>query len=192
MDFMEILTIIALGFWLFIPAMLVNTGAVFAGKLCSVKMDFGKTWKGKRILGDGKSWSGFIGGIAFGVFIGMMQVLLASNWDSDNYWGYGPYWDNLGIIFCLSFGGLFGDLCGAFTKRRLGLERGEKAPILDQYDFVAGAFIITSIFYPNWVYETYFEGANIAAFIFLLLIMWGIHRSFNILGYKIGVKNEPW
>jgi len=72
------------------------------------------------------------------------------------------------------------------------LERGQKAPILDQYDFVAGAFICTAIFFPTWVYDHYIEGWHIAALIFIILIMYAVHRTANIIAYKIGLKNEPW
>ena len=98
----------------------------------------------------------------------------------------------MGILFCLSFGAILGDLCGAFIKRRLGLERGQKAPILDQYDFVIGAFCITALFFPDWVYATYIEGWHIAALIFIIVIMFAIHRSVNIIAYKMGLKKEPW
>ncbi len=112
--------------------------------------------------------------------------------DPSDHWGYGPLWQAVGIVITLAFGAVLGDLCGAFIKRRLGLERGQKAPILDQYDFVAGAFLVTALFYSQWVYGTYIQGWNILALIFLLVIMFGIHRIVNIIGYKAGLKKEPW
>ena len=39
---------------------------------------------------------------------------------------------------------------------------------------------------------TYIEGWNICALIFLLSIMFVIHRSVNIIGYKMHLKKEPW
>ena len=99
---------------------------------------------------------------------------------------------SVGVLFCLSFGAVLGDLCGAFIKRRLGMERGQKAPILDQYDFVIGAFLVTALFYPDWVYANYIEGWHIAALIFIIVIMFAIHRLVNIIGYRMGLKKEPW
>ena len=81
---------------------------------------------------------------------------------------------------------------GSFVKRRIGIERGAKAPILDQYDFVFGSFLFLIIFDWQFFYDTYIEGIHIAGLIFLLLIIWFLHRGTNIIGYKIGVKNEPW
>jgi len=190
MDVVEILIIMVNGLWLFLPAMVPNSAAVvFATE---AKMDFGKSWKGKRVLGDGKSWGGFFGGIASGIFVGLILLGISYFFDPEGFWGYGGFWRNVGIIACLSTGAILGDLCGAFIKRRLGMERGQKAPVLDQYDFVAGAFLFTAIFFPDWIWSTYFEGAHIAAFIFIIVTMFVIHRSVNIIGYKMGLKKEPW
>ncbi|MBO4357288.1 MAG: CDP-2,3-bis-(O-geranylgeranyl)-sn-glycerol synthase [Candidatus Methanomethylophilaceae archaeon] len=192
MDAVEILAIMFVGLWLFLPAMLPNSAAVVFGKKWSTKIDFGRSWRGKRIFGDGKSWGGFFGGGLSGVGLGLILIGISSIWDPDNYWGYGPFYGNIGVLFCLAFGAVLGDLCGAFIKRRLGMERGQKAPILDQYDFVIGAFCITALFFPDWVYANYIEGWHIAALIFIIAIMFIIHRSVNIIGYKMGLKKEPW
>lgn len=193
-DVIQVLQFMAIGIWLFIPALIPNSNAALIGKkFGSVKMDFGKTWRGKRIFGDGKSWAGFFGGALTGVLTGLLMIGLAALCgDTENYWGFGPFWSNVGILFCLSFGALLGDLCGAFIKRRIGMDRGQKAPFLDQYDFVCGAFLLTFAFYPNFIINNYFEGWHIAAFIFLLVMTYIIHRSVNIIGYKLHVKNEPW
>jgi CDP-2,3-bis-(O-geranylgeranyl)-sn-glycerol synthase len=192
MEVMDVVAIIAVGLWLFLPAMVPNSAAVIFGKMTKTKMDFGKSWRGKRIFGDGKSWGGFFGGAFSGIAIGLVMIGIASFWDPENYWGYGPFWRNVGILACLAFGAILGDLCGAFIKRRMGLERGQKAPILDQYDFVIGAFCITALFFPDWVYSIYIEGWHIAALIFIIVIMFVIHRSVNIVAYKMGLKKEPW
>jgi len=192
LEVLEILGIIGTGLWLFLPALISNPTAVTWGKWFPAKIDFGKSWRGNRIFGDGKSWGGLIGGGLTGVAGGLLLIAISSIWDPENYFGYGPFWANVGIIACISFGALLGDLCGAFIKRRLGMERGQKAPILDQYDLVFGSFVTTAIFFPNWVYEHYFEEEHIFAFLFILAIMYAVHRSANIIAYKIGIKKEPW
>ena len=189
----EVLQIMIVGFWLFIPAMVPNSAAAVTGRFGRTKMDFGKSWRGKRIFGDGKSWAGFFGGAMIGVIIGLLMISIAALFgDTDDYWGFGPFWKNVGVLFCLAFGSLLGDLCGAFIKRRLGMERGQKAPILDQYDFVAGAFLLTFAVFPDFVINNYIEGWHIVALIFILLITFFLHRIVNIIGYMMGVKKEPW
>ena len=190
MDVLGVIAMMITGLWLFLPAMLPNSAAVVFGG--ETKMDFGKTWRGKRIFGDGKSWRGFFGGAFSGIFLGLILIGVSALFGSENYWGFGPFWRNVGILCTLSFGAVLGDLCGAFIKRRIGLERGAKAPVLDQYDFVIGAMLVTALFFPDWIYATYIEGWHIAALIFLIVIMFAIHRSMNIIGYKAGLKKEPW
>ena len=190
MDVVTAIVIMLNGMWLFLPAMLPNSAAVLFGG--GTKMDFGKRWKGKRIFGNGKTWRGFFGGAFSGIILGLFMIDIAYFFDPNDFWGYGSFYGNIGIIVCLSFGAVLGDLMGAFIKRRLGLKRGEKAPILDQYDFVFGAFLVTAIFFPDWVYATYFEGWHILALIFLLAFMFAIHRVVNIVAFKLGYKKEPW
>ncbi len=192
-EFVDVVLIIVTGLWLYLPALVPNSAAAVVGRFGKTKMDFGKTWRGKRIFGDGKSWVGFFGGIAIGIIVGLLMLGIAELvGETDDYWGYGPFWTNVGVIVCLSFGSLLGDLCGAFIKRRLGMERGQKAPVLDQYDFVVGSMLLTLAFFPSFIINNYIGGWHIAALIFLLLITFFLHRIVNIIGYLMGVKKEPW
>jgi CDP-2,3-bis-(O-geranylgeranyl)-sn-glycerol synthase len=191
MDVAGILTIMLSGLWLFLPAMLPNSAAVIFGG--GTPVDFGRSMKdGRRILGDGKTWRGLFGGALSGVLLGILLIGISSFWDPSDYWGYGPFWSNVGILLCLSFGALFGDMLGSFLKRRLGIGRGEKFAVMDQYDFVIGAFIVTGVLFPHWVYGNYIEGWNILALLFLLAIMFGVHRVANNVAYRWGLKDEPW
>ena len=192
MEVLEIISIMLFGVWLFLPAMIPNTTAVYFGKKSKTKIDFGKTWRGKRIFGDGKSWGGFFGGAITGVLLGFLIIGIDNLFGVGDNGGYGPYWSNLGVLICLAFGSLLGDLTGAFIKRRLGMERGQKAPILDQYDFVAGSLLLTFAFFPSFIIDNYIDGWHIAALIFILLITFFLHRVVNIIGYLMGVKKEPW
>ena len=57
------------------PAFFANGGMTFTGK--GNPIDRGKNFiDGKRIFGDGKTWSGLIGGILSGIFIGFVFTLL--------------------------------------------------------------------------------------------------------------------
>lgn len=190
MDAIGVISIMFMGLVLFLPAMVPNTAAALFGG--GTPIDFNKTWKGKRILGDGKTWRGLIGGVLAGILVGLLILLISYLCGSENHFGYGESYECYLVIFCLALGSLLGDMCGAFIKRRLGLARGQKAPILDQYDFVIGAFVLTAIFFPDFVYNNYIEGWHIAALIFIIAIMFVVHRAVNIIGYKMGVKKEPW
>ncbi len=170
----------------FIPPMAANSLAVVFGG--GTPIDFGKKIGGKRILGDGKTWRGLIGG---GVFASLIGILL-SYITKDLLSLYPLKMRGVMIILVLSFGALFGDMGASFIKRRIGRERGEKTPLLDQYDFVIGSFVLGFLFYSKWMYDNYVSGYGIVATIIILIAIPLLHRSTNYIGYKIGMKKEPW
>jgi CDP-2,3-bis-(O-geranylgeranyl)-sn-glycerol synthase len=87
----------------------------------------------------------------------------------------------LGYAF-IALGAMLGDLAGSFIKRRMGMERGQNAGLLDMMDFIIGALIFARILteYSYWIA------------ILALILTPIIHRLANIIGYEIGVKKEPW
>lgn len=186
---MDLILVALSGIVLFLPALIPNSAAVLFGG--GTPVDFGRTWKGKRILGDGKTWRGLVGGVSAGIAFGLILIALFELVPS-NFPDYGGWPRSVGVVVTLAFGSLLGDMAGAFIKRRLGMERGQKAPVLDQYDFVAGALLLTALFHPSWVASTYINGDGIVALIVLLVFVPLLHRSVNIIGYKLGKKKEPW
>ena len=84
----------------------------------------------------------------------------------------------------LSLGALFGDLAGAFLKRRLGIAPGNLLPIVDQVDFVVGALIFSLLLSPSML--TWELALTV------LLITPPIHLLTNFAAYKLGLKSNPW
>ena len=188
---MDLVLVALSGIFLFLPALIPNSAAVLFGG--GTPVDFGRTWRGKRILGDGKTWRGLFGGVAAGTAVGIVLVIATSSSDQImDIWKWGDLSQGAGVVFLLALGSLLGDMTGAFIKRRLGMERGHKAPVLDQYDFVVGALAVTALFYPSWVAAHYINGESIVALIALLVFVPVLHRTINIIGYKLGKKKEPW
>lgn len=187
---MDALSSIAVGIWVFLPALVPNSAAVLFGG--GVPIDRGRTWRGKRILGDGKTWSGLVGGVLSGILVGFVQLLITTPGAGTEYLGYGSMPQAAGIVVVMAVGSLLGDMGGAFLKRRMGLERGAKATGLDQYDFVVGALLLTALFFPAWFYGIYIEGNGLLALLALIIIVPVIHRLVNIIGYRRGLKKEPW
>ncbi len=165
--------------WLMLPAYIANpTAVVFGG---GTPIDFRKNWKnGRRILGDGKTFRGLIGGTVCGIVIGLIQQ------QAPLQFSLGVF--TLSAIIALSLGALLGDIVKSFFKRRLGLARGEKLPLADQLDFVAGAWILAYIVDPKWFTDNFSFGIMITVIIFTPIL----HRLTNIIGYHIKLKKEPW
>ncbi len=190
MDPMEIIVAFLSGLWLMVPAYLPNSSAAYFGG--GAPVDFGKTFKdGTRILGDGKTWRGTIAGAVGGIFFGIVQMALLYSFDYPfGEYGETPKW--ILVLFCLGFGAVLGDILGSFIKRRLKVKRGAKFPLLDQYDFVIGSWLLILIFARDWFWENYIEGVAIVGLIAVLLVTPFLHRLVNIIGYKIGKKQVPW
>lgn len=190
MDLLSLLIYVAAGLWLMLPAYLPNSAAVIFGG--GRPIDLGRSWRGRRLLGDGKTWRGFIGGVSAGTALGLLQLYVAYPFDDSAYWGFGGLPDAMVLVFVLALGSLLGDLGGAFIKRRLGLDRGAKAPVLDQYNFIAGAMLLSLAIYPSWFIGAFVEGEHIISLLSVLIITPLLHRGVNIIGYKKGLKKVPW
>jgi CDP-2,3-bis-(O-geranylgeranyl)-sn-glycerol synthase len=178
------------GLWLMLPALIPNTAAVLWGG--GTPMDFGRSWRGKRILGDGKTWRGFLGGALTGAAFGILEIVISQDPSVPASWGFGPWPESIATVFALAFGSMVGDSAGSFLKRRLDFERGEKAPGLDQYNFVVGAVAFALILRPQWFLDHYIFDSGIFGMILLLAVVPVLHRGVNIIGYKLGKKNVPW
>ncbi len=165
--------------WFFLPAFVANpTAVVFGG---GTPMDFGRTLRdGERLFGDGKTWR-------LGLLLSVPFNLVAPN----SSWSFGSYGVAFAASAVLAFGALLGDLVGAFLKRRMHKARGAKAPVLDQYDFVVGALLL-SLAIPWWSVVRLFSGDALLGLLAIILITPALHRAVNVIGYRIGQKREPW
>ena len=157
-------------FFYLMPAYIANgTPLVLKGKH---PIDCGKKWRGARILGDGKTIEGAIGGIFMGTVTGFVLAPYAKT--------YFPNYLILSIL--MSTGAILGDMVKSFFKRRMGIPRGESWPLFDQLDFITGAMILGSILYvPSTL--------DIALVILLTLIF---HISSNRIAYILKIKKVPW
>ncbi len=199
----EDLILIAAGSLLYIaPAYATNASMVIFGRN-GTPIDGGRRFSdGKRIFGNGKTWQGLFGGIITGTLVGILLLVISTF----TIWPFVqkqvaefpgmaladlPY---LGQFFApiflfgflrvllISVGAPLGDLIGSFIKRRLNLERGAPAPIIDQLDFLLGAIFLAYIIFPlRWMY-----------IVFALLVTLLLHILANTLAYKLGYSKEPW
>jgi CDP-2,3-bis-(O-geranylgeranyl)-sn-glycerol synthase len=200
-------------------AYLANTGAMLFGKWIPGKtgmpvliIDNGRNYSdGFRIFGDGKSWNGLIGG---GIFSGILFTSAHKLWNSngadapfidpllyanpnDWFWlfegGYGSSIAAFTMGFILGVSCMLGDLSGSFIKRRRGLKRegdeSSEAPLLDTMPFAIAIFLTSFILFDGQIIT---HPNLIEEILFLLLVTPVIHRSFNIIGYKFGLKEVPY
>jgi CDP-2,3-bis-(O-geranylgeranyl)-sn-glycerol synthase len=190
------------------PFYLANTGAMLFGKwipdkleFSSITIDGGRNWKdGLRILGDGKTWNGLLGG-AF--FSGLLTMLTHYLWSGrllpdarpfvdptllagpdDWFWFGGEWGAAFAMGFTLGLACMIGDMTGSFVKRRRGLKRegdeSSEAPLLDTVPFAIAIFVAA---FHEQLHE------EIVALMILTPV---IHRLSNRLGYRLGLKSVPF
>ncbi|MDD3160066.1 MAG: CDP-2,3-bis-(O-geranylgeranyl)-sn-glycerol synthase [Candidatus ainarchaeum sp.] len=171
--FENLIGLIFLLFSYVIPMYIANSSPVIIhGK---TPIDFGKNFKGKRILGNGKSIVGAIAGIFCGTIAGLVFSLIFPSIFIviPNY---------LFFAFILSIGAISGDIIKSFFKRRMGIESGKEWIIADQLDFVVGAIALSLIIrIPEW-----------QIIVCLLIFTLIIHRLTNYLAFNLKLKNVPW
>ena len=84
-------------------------------------------------------------------------------------------------------------MTGSFFKRRKGLKReGEtssKDPLLDTLPFAIFTFAFGYLFLQSFEHSS---SSALLPILVLLILTPIIHRSFNILGYKLGWKDVPY
>jgi len=176
MTFAEIGLTILQAFWFIAPAYAANAfPPLMRGKK---PIDRGKNFFGNRLLGNGKTKEGTIGGIAFGIFIGLVQMYFQPVIPGN----LGLIEMSMPLILCLSFGAIFGDIIGSFVKRRFGIKRGDSVPLLDQLDFLVMAIALSFLVVD--VATTYI--------LILLILTPIIHYIASILGYILKIKKVPY
>jgi CDP-2,3-bis-(O-geranylgeranyl)-sn-glycerol synthase len=165
-----------------LPAYIPNPVAALLGG--GTPIDFGKNYSdGNRLFGDGKTYRGLIIGVLAGVITGLILIWLAGQLPLAGLPVHTPL-----SVSLLATGALLGDLVKSFFKRRFGKERGSKWPVADQYDLVAGAFLLLLLFDPAWL----FTWVTLPVFIIILILTPVLHRATNIIGYVLKIKEVPW
>ena len=173
---MDIATLIVEALKFIFPAYCANAVPVIAGG--GTPMDFGKNFfDGKPVFGKNKTFRGFFFGLAVGILVGVVESLVFSY----------PFPFSVMFSVLSPFGALFGDLAGAFLKRRLGIAPGGLLPVVDQIDFVVGAILFSLPFFSLPLTVTYWELA-----IAVIIITPPIHLLTNYVAYKLKLKENPW
>ena len=169
-----------------LPAYVANlSGLAFGG---GEPIDGGKDFHdGSRLIGNGVTWKGFRNGTILGTVVGIILGIIGTFFgDLSALTGgiidlhvYGSVFGGLVLGFLMAFGALFGDAVGSFLKRRMGLQSGEPAPIMDQLDFVIGALVLSLLV------------VRISLNLFLMIAILSIilHVGSNSIAYILGIKD---
>lgn len=181
------MNIILESLYLMLPAYFANMAPVIFKWIPfgELPLDFSRSWRGKRIFGDNKTFRGFIAGIFVGIFVVALQkgIALLGLAVSFSLLPYETF--NIREIFLFGFalgaGAMFGDLIKSFFKRRLGIASGQPWIPFDQIDMTLGALAGLSFLY-------------IPSVLHCIIIILSGFLSFpvNIIAYFLHLKKVWW
>jgi CDP-2,3-bis-(O-geranylgeranyl)-sn-glycerol synthase len=186
----RLLDLLFIAFWLMLPAYTANNCATLFGG--GTPIDGGKLFPdGKRVLGDNKTYRGFILGTACGVAMGIIQAIAAPY--------ILPYISGLlsadvvhtlpaAMVVAMPLGALTGDSVKSFFKRRLGLKEASMLPVADQLDFIIGALAFGFISSPSW-FAGHFTLLILAIIILMTFPLQLFHNSVAVV---LGKKKVLW
>jgi len=174
--------------WFFAPSGLANLAAFLAGKIGILKkfnypVDCHKKFKGKRILGNHKTFRGFAAAIVIGILICAIQV-----WFYETFSGIRQLvpldYSSLDPVFLgalLGFGALFGDAVKSFFKRQNNVLPGESWFPFDQVDYIVGG-VAFSLLYIQLPFADY---------IILFIVWFLMHPLMTFIGYLFKLRKKP-
>ncbi len=173
--------------YFYLPGGLANIGAnlgkfvPFLKKLDS-PVDLGRTFRGQRIIGEHKVWSGFLFGIILGVFIGVIKHRLLDKIFPSLIVLNLSFTENLFLSFILASGAVTGDLIKSFIKRQINIPAHAPWIPFDEIDHTMTSMLLVKIFFDiSW------------SFIVVTIISVAIlHFVFNLIGYSLKVKKVPY
>lgn len=175
--------------WFFLPAGAANVTPILVTAIPVLKrfdapIDCGLMFRGKRVLGNHKTWRGLISGILAATVAFWLQQLLVGHvgWVADlssaaDYLALPTL--IVGPLFGL--GALGGDAVESFFKRQRGVAPGRGWFPFDQTDYIIGGALLTAPFIQLgfWQYV-------------MLVITWlVVHVVASYIGYLSGLKERP-
>lgn len=179
--------------WFILPAYIANSIASDVAHIrflerYSAPMDFGLKWRGVRIFGPNKTWRGLLFGVLAALITGMVQqeyagqatAILSGYLHLDSTLKLPQM--SMPLAFLLGFGAMIGDAVKSFFKRRMGIESGQPAPLLDQLDYIFGAFFFAWVITP----------INLDYFALIIIITVPLHLLANFVAWLLKLKKVPW
>jgi len=175
--------------WFFLPAGIANITPILVAKTPVINrwgppIDLGLHWRGKRLLGDHKTWRGIISGFIAGTLTVWLQVWLYKNTEWAQTISQPIDYSSISILglgFALSIGALGGDAIKSILKRQLSVKPGESWFPFDQLDYIIGGLLLSS-FVVILPFQEY---------IWIFILWFGLHLLFSYIGYITKFKEHP-
>lgn len=173
--------------YFYLPVALANIGAVISKfiplfKDIIVPIDFKKSIKGVRIIGDHKTIGGFIFGVLFGTLAGVIKYTLLDKYFHDYHLLNLTFVENTLLYFILSFSALTGDVIKSIAKRFFNIAPHKAWIPFDEIDHSVLSMLVAVPFY----------GLSLGSAFTIIVVFFFLHFVSNIIGYLLNIKSVPY
>jgi CDP-2,3-bis-(O-geranylgeranyl)-sn-glycerol synthase len=173
--------------YFYLPAAFANMGAVLSRFVpifnrLNLPIDMGQKIGGQRIIGDHKTFGGYLFGVLFGTFAGLIKYALV-----DNYFREYLLFDlnlptTLFLYFIMANGALLGDLIKSILKRIFNIPPHSAWTPFDQIDHSTLSMLLASLIVP----------INIQTYITVVIIYFFLHLISNVVAFLLKLKKVPY
>lgn len=173
------MSIIIDAFWFFLPAGVANMAPVFVSRLPGLRnwkspLDFGKSYKNERLLGDSKTWRGLLLGMLAAGLVGLVQFKIIVPAEASWFTAFST-------SALMGMGALVGDAVESFFKRRRGIPPGQTWFPFDQIDYIIGGLIFVAPI----------SQLSLKLVLTILVLFSCLHLATVYIGYVIGLRAKP-
>lgn len=168
-------------FLFFLPAGIANMSPVLANKIpllnsWNTPIDFGRSYKGRRLLGDNKRWRGLVIG---SLLASATAVLLWLTFPHTLPFTSISHATIAGLA--LGVGALLGDVVESFFKRQKNFTPGQSWFPFDQLDYIIGGLLFV---YP-------FTRPSFKTMFIIVVLYFALHIGSAYIGYLLKLKDQP-
>lgn len=134
--------------WFLLPAGTANMAAGISGKIfprLDTPLDFGLTFRQKRIFGDHKTIRGLVVGVLVGAVVYIFQSFLYNHFPAIQQIDLHKFSQKPILAILLPLSALCGDALKSFFKRQANIDSGKPWFPFDQLDWILGALLASSL-----------------------------------------------
>ena len=148
----------------------------------NIPLDFGRSIHGERIVGEHKTWGGFLCGVLVGTLVGVFKYVVVDPYLKSFQVIHLNFWENCLLYTSLSFAALAGDVIKSVCKRLLNIAPHEAWVPFDEIDHSVLSMAIAVVFF----------GVSLDVAVYVVFIFFFLHMLSNIVGYLLKIKPVPY
>lgn len=181
------MTLLLQAIYFYLPGAVANIGANLGKRIPLINklnspIDAGICFRGKRLIGEHKFWSGLIFGILLGMLAGVLKYQYLDAVFPNLVVLQLSFWQNLLLSSILATGALAGDLIKSFFKRQLEIKPHSLWIPFDEIDHTTVALLTAKAFF-NIPWEL---------ILVALAVFFVLHIISNFVGYYLHLKSVPY